>query len=286
MPSELTLRRLLAEPGLVRAVGARDGLTARLVAAAGFDALWLSSLELSAARALPDMGLLTLTECVDAVRIVSEATSLPLLVDCDTGFGGAKNVARTVAQLEAAGASGMCIEDKVFPKRNSFLDSGHVLERAEEFAGRLRLARQVRRNEEFVIVARCEAYIAGLGRDEVLRRCHLYVDGGADAVLVHSKASTSDEVEHFLRGWGGRAPVVVVPTTYGSWTVADAQAAGVSMAIYANQTLRASVAATEKVLQAMFESGTADSSSVELSSVKRIFELTDVEHWDQLGALT
>lgn len=282
MSARPSLRDLLTQPLVAQAVGARDGLTAKQVAAAGFQALWLSSFELSAIRALPDVGLLTLTECLEAVLNVVSATDLPLLVDGDTGFGGARNLARTVELLERAGASGLCIEDKQFPKRNSFLERGQHLEVAEEFSARLEVACRVRQSHDFVIVARCEAFIAGVGLREALRRCHLYVDSGADAILIHSRSRTPAEIELFLGAWQGRAPVVVVPTTFDGWSVNEAAAAGVSMVIYANQTLRAAVHATERVLRRIYEGGSADSAGEDLATMGSIFELTDLARWDRL----
>src|SRR6266567_3157556 len=137
MTKPARLRELLQRPTTACIVGARDALTARLVAEASFDGVWVSSFELSATRGLPDLGLLTMSECLDAASHINEATSLPLLADCDTGFGGTINMARLVRQYEAAGIAGICVEDKVLPKRNSYLEGDQELEDPDVFAHRI-----------------------------------------------------------------------------------------------------------------------------------------------------
>src|SRR5262245_10385022 len=127
------LRALIADGQLVRAVGAHDGLSARLVEQAGFEAVWVSSFELSASYALPDASLLDLTRYLDEARSIEAVTQVPVIADCDTGFGGPLNVAHAVRAYEASGIAAICIEDKVFPKMNSFADVRHDLLPAEEF---------------------------------------------------------------------------------------------------------------------------------------------------------
>lgn len=278
------LRELLTRSSTARLVGARDALTARLVEEAGFDGVWVSSFELSAARALPDLGLLTMSECLDAAVHIDEATTLPLLVDCDTGFGGAINLAHTVRRYETAGIAGICVEDKVSPKRNSYLDGDQILEDPDVFAHRIEAAARNRSNNDFSIVARCEALIAGRSMDEALSRAHRYVDAGADALLIHSRRRDPGEVVDFLRRWRGRAPVVAVPTTYHRWSLAEAQEVGVSLLIYANQTLRASVLATRHVLSEIQLRGDASTAEESIVPVKEIFDLTRTAEWEVWGA--
>src|SRR5215218_7988786 len=123
-PSPLTsaakLRRLFASPGPIVLAGAHDGLSARLVQDAGFNGVWASGFEISASHGVPDASILTMTETLDAARKMSEAVRIPVIADCDTGFGNAINAIRTVHAFEAAGVAGMCIEDNVYPKRCSF----------------------------------------------------------------------------------------------------------------------------------------------------------------------
>jgi phosphoenolpyruvate phosphomutase len=274
------LRELLERREIARFVGARDGLTARLVHDAGFDGLWASSFELSATQGLPDMGLLTMRECLDAAVQINRVTTLPLLADCDTGFGATINLVRTVQMFEDAGIGGVCIEDKVLPKRNSYLPGRQTLEDAQEFASRVEAAVRVRQSNDFVIVARSEAFIAGSGHDDALRRAHLYVDAGADAILVHSRRSEPSEIIEFLQAWEGRRPIVISPTTYSHWSIVDAQEAGVSMIIYANHALRASVSAIRDMLSELHLRGEASSVESWMAPVKELFDLTRVAEWE------
>jgi phosphoenolpyruvate phosphomutase len=284
MSKAACLRELLTRSSTARFVGARDALTARLVEEAGFDGIWVSSFELSATRALPDLGLLTMSECLDAAIHIGEGTSLPLLADCDTGFGGAINMARVVRQYETAGIGGVCVEDKVLPKRNSYLDGDQALEDADVFAHRIEAATRNRSDKDFCVIARCEALIAGRGMDEALRRAHQYVDAGADGLLIHSKRRDPSEVIEFLRRWQSRAPVVAVPTTYNRWSITEAQQLGVSMVIYANQTLRASVLAIRNVLSEIRVRGDSSVAEESIAPVKEIFDLTRAAEWEEWGA--
>ncbi|MFD0267663.1 isocitrate lyase/phosphoenolpyruvate mutase family protein [Streptomyces sp. NPDC127106] len=284
MSKAAQLRELLERKEIARIVGARDALTALLVEEAGFDGVWASSFEISASRALPDLGLLTMSELLEASSHVNRATSLPLLADCDTGFGGNINVVRTVDMFEAAGIAGICLEDKVFPKRNSFLGGGQNLEDPAEFAGRIEAAVRARSGSDFTVVARVEALIAGAGLDEAVRRAHLYADAGADAVLIHSKKTEPSEIREFLRAWQGRKPVVVVPTTYPHWDLAEAEAAGVSVVIYANHALRASVSAMRDVLGEIRVAGGTGGVEDTIAPMKELFGLTQVSRWEERSA--
>lgn len=275
-----SLASLLQQRRVTRIVGARDPLTAILAEQAGFDAVWLSSLEASATRGLPDLGLLTMTEChADAVAI-RRAVSIPTLVDCDTGYGGNINVRRTVREFAAAGTAGICIEDKVFPKRNSLLDGHHGLMPREEFAEVIAAAVCERGSSGMLIVARLESLVAGKDTDDALARAHAYADAGADAVLVHSKSPVHDDVVAFLDDWGGRLPTIVVPTTYNNWTVAEAERAGVAGVIYANHGLRACIAALRAVFARILEDGCSARVDKDIAGVSDVFALTATGAWD------
>jgi phosphoenolpyruvate phosphomutase len=273
------LRELLTGPRVARFAGARDALTARLVEKAGFDGVWASSFELSATQALPDISLLSMSDLLGASVSIDAATELPMLADCDTGFGGRANIAHMVQRYEASGIAGVCIEDKVFPKKNSFVNEGQILEEVGEFAARVELAKKSQQRSDFVVVARVEAFVAGMDVDEVLRRANAYADAGADAVLIHSKRSGPEEIRSFLAGWQSRRPVVVVPTTYPQWTAAQAATEGVAMVIYANQTLRASIRATQDVLAAISEADGSATVEAAITPVKEVFELVGMNSW-------
>ena len=164
------LRQLLGRPGIARAVGAHDAIGAVLGAEAGFDAVWASGLEISTSRGVPDANILSMTECLDAAAIMVRASPLPVLVDCDTGYGDIHNVMHLVREAEWRGVAGICIEDKPFPKVNSFVKSPQRLEPLPSFCAKLRAAKDAQRNPDTLVVARLEALIVGAGMAEALHR--------------------------------------------------------------------------------------------------------------------
>src|SRR5262249_44922681 len=156
-------------------------LTAKFIERLGFRAVYLSGGALSAASGVPDIGLLTLTEFADEARRLVAATSLPLLVDADTGFGEVLNVERTVFELESAGTAAIHLEDQQFPKKCGHL-SGKSLVDPESFGAKIRAAVAAKRDPDFVITARTAAR-GVTGFDDAARRAHLYVKAGADAIF-------------------------------------------------------------------------------------------------------
>src|SRR5262252_8503686 len=169
------LRRLLERSGGVLAAGAHDALSAKLAEEAGFDAIWASGFGISAVQAVPDANILTLTETLDAVRRIVDAVGIPVVADCDNGYGNAINVMRTASEFERAGAGGICIEDNEFPKRCSFYAGvKRDLVSAEEHARKVEAAVAARRHRHFVVIARTEALILGIGQEEALLRARMY----------------------------------------------------------------------------------------------------------------
>jgi phosphoenolpyruvate phosphomutase len=273
------LRAALARNEPVLVAGAHDGLTARLAEEAGFTAVWASGLEISTARGLPDVSLLGLAEFVDAGETIASAVTIPVIADCDTGFGGDMNAAYTVLRYEAAGVAAVCIEDKAFPKRNSFLDDGHDLLSTAAFARKIRMAKGAQTHAEMLVIARTEALVCARPMAEALDRCHAYVDAGADAVLIHSKSHTPEEVLEFLSRWKRRAPVFIVPTTYASLTAEQAYKGGAAAIIYANQGMRASIAATRRMWARVVKEGTTLVIENEIASVSDVFALSGLDSW-------
>jgi phosphoenolpyruvate phosphomutase len=273
------LREAFADGRLVRAAGAHDGLSARLAEEAGFDAVWASGLEISAAHGLPDVSLLGMAEYLSAAVAMQRSVTTPVVADCDTGFGGVLNTAYTMMRYEEAGIAGVCVEDKIFPKRNSFVNSGQKLLDVKEFGRKLEAAKRAQSSPDTVLIARTEAFICGLGLKEALHRCHHYVDAGADAVLVHSKAVDSGEVVSFMREWNHRAPVVVVPTTYSDFSAAEAQEAGIAMVIYANQGMRAAITAIRSTWATVLAEGSTAPVEPRIASVKDIFAISGMDQW-------
>ena len=275
------LRRLLAAPAPVVLAGAHDALTARLVEEAGFDGVWASGFEISASFGVPDASILTMTEMLDASRRMAAAVGVPVVADCDTGFGNAINAMRTVEAFERAGIAGLCIEDNVFPKRCSFYPGmKRLLADADEQAMKIRAALAARADPEFVVIARTEALIAGWGLDEALRRGRAYADAGADAILIHSNLTTSDDVARFAEQWDRVTPLVCVPTTYHAATVDELARFGFKTVIFANHGLRAAIRAVQETLGELRQARRAaavEDRIVPLSEVYRLVGLAGLK---------
>jgi phosphoenolpyruvate phosphomutase len=239
-------KEMLRRPGLEFLMEAHDGLSAKIAEEAGFAGVWASGLSISASMGVRDNNEASWTQVLDVLEFMSDATSVPILVDADTGYGNFNNVRRLVRKLEQRGIAAMCIEDKLFPKTNSFIGEQQPLADAEEFASKIRAAKDTQSNPDFCVVARVEAFIAGWGIEEALRRAEAYHAAGADAILIHSKRSTAEEVLDFAARWGNRCPVVIVPTMYADTPTSIFEDAGISMVIWANHLLRASVRAMQE----------------------------------------
>lgn len=238
------LRERLGRPGPLLVGGAHDALSAKLVEEAGFDAVWASGFEISASHGVPDANILTMTDNLLAAARMARVAGIPIIADCDNGYGNAINVIYTVQEYEREGIAAICIEDNVFPKRCSFYAGvKRELAEIEEHAGKIRACVRTRRSPDFLIIARTEALIAGWGMDEALARGRAYADAGADMVLIHSKSEQPDEVLEFARRWDRTTPLVCVPTIYRETTAKELAEAGFKMVIYANHGLRSSIRA-------------------------------------------
>lgn len=269
----MSLRSLLDRPGVVRLVGAHNALGAKMAERAGFDGVWSGSFEISASFGVPDASILGQGEHLDVARAMCQAVAVPVLVDCDTGYGEGTHFAHAVRQFETAGVAGVCIEDKQFPKLNSFIAGRQELAPIDDFLDKLLAGKRAQRSEEFVIVARTEALIAGYGREEALLRARAYADAGADAVLIHSKSSTVDEIASVARAWDRPTPLVAVPTTYFRATASELAALGIKIVIYANQGLRSALRAMELVYSQILSSGSTAGIEDHLMPMRTIFDL-------------
>jgi len=272
------MREMLTNPGVAVGVGAGDALCAKLIERAGFDFIWSSSLCVSASFAVPDANLISMSQYCDVARSMNEVVSIPVIADCDTGYGNANNVIYAVKKFEEAGIAGISIEDKKFPKDNSLLEGGRQeLASIEEFAGKIRAAKDHQQNEAFIVIARVEALIAGWGQEEALQRSLRYAEAGADCILIHSKAKQPGEILEFIRNWNQPAPLVLVPTNYPSLTLKEVEMLRkVKLFIYANQPLRASVKAQEALLEEIRRAGGIHTVDPMMVPVSRIFDLQGV----------
>ena len=268
---------LTSERGVV-AIGAHDALTAKLASKYGFDAVWVSGLALvTMAHALPDLNLTTLTETLDQAERIDRATDLPVIADCDNGFGALNNVVRTVTAFDAAGIAAISIEDNTFPKRNSLMgaETRRELIPYPEQARRFRAAKAAQPSDDFVLIARVESLIAGYGVEDACRRADAYVEAGVDAILIHSRDKTLAEIEGFLSRWSGvgDVPLVAVPTLYPTFTDAELRSKGFNMVILANQPMRAAVRAVEETLATLAKERRASAVEPHIISVDHLFDL-------------
>lgn len=271
------LRALLHRPQPSLVLGAHDALSAKLAEEAGFDAIWASGFGISAVSALPDANILTMSETLDAVRRMSAAVNIPVIADCDNGFGNAINVIRTVAEYERAGIAGLCIEDNIFPKRCSFYAGvRRELVPVDEHARKIQAAKAAQDDPNFVVIARTEALIAGWGKHEALKRARAYAEAGADAILVHSKAASFEELQDFTADWDNVCPLVCVPTTYADTTADELSAAGFRLIIFANQALRAAVSAMRHALATLKAEERPAAVDDQIASLSDIYELVGV----------
>jgi phosphoenolpyruvate phosphomutase len=220
---------------------AHDGLSAAVAERAGFKGLWASGLSISSSLGYRDANEASWTELVDVVERMADASELPILVDGDSGFGNFNNARLLARKLAQRGAAGVALEDKGFPKMNSFVGDRHPLADVGEFSGRLRAVKDTV-GDQLVLVARIEALIAGHGMDEALTRAHAYAEAGADAILIHSRKSVADEILTFAELWQNRLPVVIVPTKYYRTPTSAYRDANISTVIWANHAMRAAVA--------------------------------------------
>ena len=277
LPKSEILRKKLESNSIVKVGGAFDAMSAKLVETSGFDAVWAGSFAISATHALPDASILTMTEFFDAASSMASTCEIPVIADCDTGYGGPSNVTHMVKKCESAGISSICIEDKTFPKQNSLLENGkNDLLSEKEFVAKILAAKQTRNDKDFLIMARVEALISGAGMNEALKRATAYENAGADAILIHSKQKTPDEIFEFADSWKGSVPIVVVPTTYDSVKISELSLHNIKMIIFANQTLRASHLAMTKLLHEMVDTEHISTIEQEMSTMQDIFNLQEM----------
>jgi len=274
------LRAMLHSPDLEFLMEAHNGLSARIVKEAGYKGIWASGLSISAQFGVRDNNEASWTQVVDMLEFMADASDLPILLDGDTGYGNFNNMRRLVRKLEQRGIAGVCIEDKQFPKTNSFLNGERQpLADIEEFVGKIAAGKDTQRDADFCVVARVEALIAGWGMDEALRRAEAYRLAGADAILIHSKLSKPDEILTFTREWARRSPLVIVPTRYYSTPTEVFRKAGISTVIWANHLVRAAAAAMQSVANEIYASETLVNVEDRIASVNEIFRLQDADEY-------
>ncbi|MBK8692685.1 MAG: phosphoenolpyruvate mutase [Deltaproteobacteria bacterium] len=276
------LKRMVQRQEMAFLMEAHNGLSAKVAEEAGFEGIWGSGLSISAALGVRDHNEASWTQVLEVAEFMSDATTVPILLDGDTGYGDFNTMQRVVRKLEQRGVAGVCIEDKIFPKTNSFIrGAAQPLAGIDEFAGKIKAGKDAQWDEDFVIVARVEAFIAGWGIDEAMKRAEAYRLAGADAILMHSALRSPVEILAFVKEWGNRLPVVIVPTKYYQTPTEVFRDAGVSVVIWANHLMRSSLAAMQATAKTIYTEQTLLSVEEKVAPLADVFRLQGENELEQ-----
>jgi len=271
-PVEMLRAQVCSNGELSFLMEAHDGLSATIAQRSGFKGLWASGLSITCSLGYRDANEASWSQLVDAVERIVDSSQLPVLVDGDGGFGNFNNARLLARKLLQRGAAGVALEDSCFPKMNSFVGDRHPLADIDEFSGRLRAVKDTVA-DDLVLVARIEALIAGYEINEALLRAHAYADAGADAILIHSRRSTADEILSFARAWQNRLPVVIVPTKYYRTPISVYREARIATVIWANHSMRAAIAAMRQVCRRIIAEENTASVEPNIATLDEVFEL-------------
>ncbi|MCW7546919.1 phosphoenolpyruvate mutase [Photorhabdus sp. APURE] len=256
---------------------AHNGLSARVVEEASFVAIWASSLSISSALGLRDCNEASWSQVIGIAENMYDSVSIPILFDGDSGYGNYNNVQHIVKRLSHYGIAGISLEDKLFPKMNSFISGEHTLTPIQEFIGKIKAAHDVKKNEDFVVIARTEALIAGLDIDIALERAEAYCQAGADAIFIHSKKSDGKDILEFAKRWNHRCPLVVAPTTYTSLPLSVLEDVGISIYICANHLMRAALAHMRNVAYQIKIDNSINKINCVISPLSDVFKLLNYD---------
>ena len=274
------MRRLIAQPGYTIVPGAYDTLTARLVEAAGFAAVYLTGGGYSRASGYPDLGLMTLGENVRFIGMTVEAVGIPVVADADTGYGNALNVIRTVREFEKSGVAAFHLEDQVAPKKCGHYEGKEIVSRAE-MLGKIHAAVDTRQDPDLVIIARSDAR-AVEGLQAAIDRVNLYLEAGADVGFVEAPQNVEElrMVGRELKGpalvnvfEGGKTPML---------GAVELERMGFRLGIYPSQTHRAAIRAAQKVLRVLKEDGDTRRVEVELATFAEREDAVGTAQWQAL----
>ena len=267
-------RSLLNSKNLEFIMEAHNGISAKIVEEAGFKGIWASGLALSAQYGVRDNNEASWTQIVDMIEFMSDATNIPILLDGDTGYGNFNNLRRLVRKLEQRGVAGVCIEDKIFPKTNSFI-KGEKQQLADisEFSGKIAAGKDSQLDDDFSIIARVEAFIAGFDLKEAIKRAEAYRLAGADGILIHSALSNPSQILDFAEEWAGRCPLVIVPTKYYSTPTEVFKKSNIQLVIWANHLIRSSVKYMQNVASNIKKRETVTEIEDNIATVGELFRL-------------
>ncbi|HXG51735.1 MAG TPA: isocitrate lyase/phosphoenolpyruvate mutase family protein [candidate division Zixibacteria bacterium] len=276
-----TLRNLLRRNRLLVAPGCFDGLSARLVQQAGFEAVYFSGGAVARSMGFPDIGLITMSEIIERAALVAASVDLPVIADADTGYGNAVNLVRTVREYERAGVAAIHIEDQITPKRCGHLEGKEVVSLAE-MRKKVEAALAARSDPDFCIIARTDAR-AVHGFEDAIARARAFAEAGADAIFVEAPQS-EQELEEIPRRLPG-IPLLVNVFKGGKTPMLPArrlEAMGYRIAIYPSETQRAAIHAMRRVLELLRREGTTESMDDALASFKERDRIVGLEDWQKL----
>ena len=267
-------KQLLHSPDLEFLLEAHNGISAKIGEEAGFKALWAGGLCMSAQYGVRDSNEASWTQVLEMLEFMTDATTIPILLDGDTGYGNLNNVRRLVHKLEQRNIAAVCIEDKLYPKTNSFINGEkQQLAEIDELCSRIKAGKDAQSDDDFCIITRVEAFIAGLGLSEAMKRAEAYHEAGSDGILIHSALRDPSEILAFKKEWAYRLPVIIVPTKYYATPTDVFREAGFSIAIWANHMLRAAIVAYQETAEALMTQQTLVAVEDKVVPVKEIFRL-------------
>jgi len=276
------LKRLIESKPIVRVLEAHNGLTGLIVEKTKvgndeFDAMWLSSLTHSASKGKPDNQYVDITTVSQTLSEIFDVTTKPMIVDLDNG-GMIEHFKFTVRTLERTGVSAVIIEDKIGNKRNSlFKDtSNQTQDNPNDFSEKISEGKKSLVTKEFMIIARIESLILGKGIDDAIYRASMYINHGADGIMIHSKSEDEGEIISFSKRYKKfkkKVPLVVVPSTYNKVTEKELIEAGVDLVIYANHLLRSSYPAMVNTAESILKNKRSYEASKECLPIKNVLEL-------------
>jgi len=280
------LRRLIESKSIVRVIEAHNGLTGLIVEKINvevngelreFDGMWASSLTDSTSMGKPDIEAVDITSRVNNINNLVEVTTKPIIFDGDTG-GKVEHFVFTVRTLERLGVSAVIIEDKIGLKKNSLFgtDVQQYQDSIENFSKKIQAGREARITDDFMVIARIESLILKAGMEDALERAKAYIEAGADAIMIHSKEKSPDEILEFCRKYGKferKAPLIAVPSSYNTIYEDELAAAGVNIVIYANQLLRSAYPAMLDTAKSILTNKRSYEANGNCMSIKEILEL-------------
>lgn len=262
---------------------AHNGVSAKIVEEAGFPGVWASSLGISAALGVRDNNEASWTQILEMVEFMNDSVDVPILMDGDSGHGNFNNTIRLVKKLEQRGIAGLCIEDKEFPKKNSFIDSeSQGLVSREEFVGKIMAAKDTAKDTDFCLIARTESLIVGQPMEEALERCHSYYQAGADAILIHSKSNNVQQIREFVKHWNNGCPLVIVPTTYYTTPTEEFEEMGISLVLWANHMIRSSIYQMQKIASQIYRHKSIEPINDQIVSIGEVFRLQNMDEYESL----